>query len=356
MKAASSRAGIRRGALLLEVVVALAILVAAMGLLGAQLTSGVQMTFMSEEQMRAAQLADEMLALVQLEPTLQQRMTEDEDLEFPFSKESEGELGYSLGTYPGYFCRIVHEPVDRENEERLRRVIIQILYQRDAEHQDSSAGAQVMRQVAFFKAPPPRINLIEQAGLSEQQAEELRALVPLAGFDPQAVDFQQLMTLLDQDTLEMLMPMLMPLIQQLAAGGIPPELAGLAGQFGLSGMPATAGGAGGRPQGGAGENLGGADAEALAEMIRQAVEAGGDARPVTAPPPGGGRGRGGEGNRGPRRPPPVEDEYGDYEPYEPEPAEQPIDVGRGSGPNGEYTIEDLMRLRDEYERRQRGGG
>jgi hypothetical protein len=33
-----------------------------------------------------------------------------------------------------------------------------------------------------------------------------------------------------------------------------------------------------------------------------------------------------------------------------------IEPGGGSGPDGEYTLEDLMRLRDEYERQESGQG
>ncbi|MEW6198653.1 MAG: hypothetical protein AB1601_08340 [Planctomycetota bacterium] len=321
----------RRSAVLLEVVIALTVLVAAMGLLGAQLAGGLEMTAFSEEQLRAALLAEHLVALVRLDPRLAALMKENETLEYACTDETP--LGYALAPLPGTFWRIVHEPVNREDQETLRRVVIEILRQPDQDRLDSSEGAEVVRQLVMLKAAPPKVDLVEQGGMTEAAAEILRGLVPIPGFDPRAVDFQQLMTMLDEDTLAQLMPYMDTVLGQLGGGGVPAQWAQYADQFGV----------GGRGDGGAGPGGANTDANALADMIRQAVEAAGGMPPPGPPPgpfrPGGGR---------PPAPPPNEGE--------PSPGPPPgFDVGQGSGPNGEYTIEDLMRLRDAYERQQGGG-
>ena len=312
---------LRPAALLLEVVIALAVLVGAMGLLGAQLAGGLEMTRYAEAELRGTLLADRVLALVMGDPNTQQKLTEYEELEEEFGDDQ-----------PGYFYYVKAEQVDRDTQD-IKVVTIRVLYQPDPERPDSIDGALVVRQLGFLKADPPKIDLIEQAGLTEDLAEQLRQLVPIAGFDPRSVDLQQLMSLLDEGTLEQLMPMLMPLLQQLAAGGIPPEWAGLA--------EGLLGGSAGLP--------GGASTGDLAEAIRQAV-----GNPQQQPPPGPPRT---PPRAAPPPPPAVSEPRGGTPapPKTPAPPAQPPPrpaPGRGSGPNGEYTIEDLMRMRDEYERSQ----
>jgi hypothetical protein len=315
----------RRAALLLEIVVALAVLVTAIGLLGAQLVGGLNMTSYSEEQLRASLLADRLLALVQLDPDMQRRMTEDDEIEDEFGKE-----------YPGYYWRVTTEPLDPEHADELKLVTIQVLYQADAELQDSKSGissATVLRKLALFKGKPGTVNLVEQAGLSEEQAEELRQAIPIPGFDPTAIDLQQLMSLLTTDQIMELLPMLAPLLQQIAGGKLPADLSGLAGQLGGALGP---------------DALGGATPEDLANTIQQAV-GGGGRQPGAMGPPGRSPAPPGRppaaGGRPPGRNP--------APPAKPPPPAGGVNIGRGSGPNGEYTLEDLMRLRDQYE--QQGG-
>lgn len=359
------RAPARRAALLLEVVIALAVLVAAMGLLGAQLAGSVKMATVSAEQFQATLLTDRVLELLQLDPELQRQLSEYEEFEDLFGKE-----------YPGWFWRVHVEPVERDKEE-LKLVTIDVLYQRDLSQPENITGADLMRRVAFLKAPPGTIDLIEQAGLSEEMAEMLRNTIPIPGFDPHAVNLHEMIAMLDADTLDIILPMLMPLLQQIAAGGTVSGLSGLASELGAGGVP----GAGGLPSG---------QADELEAQIREAVGAGGPpggagrppggiaGQPGRAPaPPGGAPGAvppgptGGNANAagGGRRPPGA--------PTGPPPGRPPgrgggappppppqggapgnvggVNIGRGSGPNGEYTLEDLMRIRDEYERQQGGG-
>ena len=308
---------------------ALAGLVTAMGLLAAQLAGGLNMTTYSEEQLRAALLADRIVNLVQLDPQMQQQLGDQEVVEDRFGDDQ-----------PGYFWRVTTEPVDREHPDDLKLITIEVLYQADPQRQDNIGGlsdAKMVRKLALLKAKPGSLDLVEQAGMTEEQAEQLRQVVPIAGFDPRAVDLHQLIAMLDSDTIAQLLPMLMPLLQQIAAGGVPAELAGLADQLG--GSQAT-----GLP--------GGSTPEDLANAIQNAA---------------GGRGQQPGGKKppaGPARPPAMAGQT-PATPAAPAtpPAQQPtdggihIEIGKGSGPNGEYTIEDLIRLRDEYERQtQQGGG
>lgn len=343
----------RRAALLLEVVVALTVLVAAMGLLGAQLVGGLELTRQSEQELRASLLSDRIVALVELDPNLQRRIAETPEGE---------ELVDAFGPeYPGYFFGVTSEPVEQELQE-LHLITIRVLHQPSVEQPDSLDGVATMRTVALLKAAPGTIDLVSQAGLSEEQAEQLRQTIPIAGFDPHAVDLHQLVSLDPQALLEML-PALTALMGQLGTGG----LTELLGQLGQDGLPSQLQGAG--------------SPDDLANTIRQMAEAAGSEglprppgqdgqgppRPPNLQPPAGdgsgsrpplppggrpggqgpgrqgGRGQGGRGGQGgqdPRQPPVTEPQ---------------IDVGQGSGPNGEYTIEDLIRMRDEYERQQQGG-
>ncbi len=329
-------------ALLLEVVVALAVLVAAMGLLGAQLAGGLNMTAYSEEQLRASLLADRIVALVQLDPDMQRQLAEQDDFEDRFGDE-----------YPGYFWHILTAPLDRDKPDDMKLVTVEVLYQPDKELQDSTSGinsALVLRHLAFFKGKPGTINLVEQAGLSDEAAEELRQAIPIPGFDPSAIDVQQLMAMLTPDQINQLLPMLMPLLQQIAGGNLS-DLAGLAEQ--ISGALGP-------------DAMGGMSAEDLTNMIQQAV---GGAAPGAVPGRGGtpgpaSPGSPGTGGRTPPASPPAGGS-GQRGTTPPKPPTTPpagggagsgngINIGQGSGPNGEYTLEDLMRLRDAYEQQQGG--
>jgi hypothetical protein len=326
----------RHAALLLEVVVALTVLVAAIGLLGAQLVGSLNTIFYSEEQLRASLLADRVLALVQMDPDMQRRLAEEDDFEDLFGKE-----------YPGYYWHIHTEPLERDKPDELKVVTIQVFYQPDKQLHEDLAGintATMLRQLALFKGKPGTINLVEQAGLSEEAAEELRQAIPIAGFDPAAIDLQQLMATLTNDQIMQLIPMLMPLLQQIASGQLPADLQGLAEQISGTLGPDT---------------LGGLSAEDLANTIQQAV--GGGGRPAAAggalspgpagrspatpgrTPGAGGRTPGGNPAAPPAKPPASPPASGGR-----------ANIGSGSGPNGEYTLEDLMRMRDEYERQQGG--
>ncbi len=335
----------QRGALLLEVVVALAILVASIGLLSSQLVTGMNLTTYSEEQTRAAYLADEVLSRIELDPNMHLLLSELGE-----SDELEEEFG---DRHPGYFWRITMEPVEPERED-LFVVTVEILFQRDPDDIDNIDGAESVRRLVFLKAEPAKIDLAEDAGLDEAMIEQLRAAVPIPGFDPRAVDMHQLVAL-DPEAMLELVPIMMALFAQVG-GQLPGDLAGQLG--GLAGA-AGAGGAG------SGQEMT-PEIAAQLEMLRQMAAEYDDGGGGAAPPPGNRRGPGagganrgpGEGRRGGQPPGGNQGGAGNRNPGgQSGSSDSVVDDLRqgGSGPGGDYTVEDLMRLRDEYERTQGGG-
>jgi hypothetical protein len=323
----------RRGAsLLLEVVVAIAILTTAMGFLGAQLVRGLEMTEYNEEQLRAAQMTDRILALIAFDPEVQQYLFAAEEEQSEYDFDSTDELAYwgLRNRYPDYLWRATAERVDPDSDE-LYCVEVAIYHQPDPDLQGNFDDAKLVRRIAFLRAKPASINLEElnEQMLQEQGvSEELMAQIPdllglLGGFETNNVPIQQLIAMLDEETLRTYMPLIQQLLGELAGGGLPGDLGALAGQLG-----------------------GGAAEQAVMEALQ-----GAGGSPMRRPGPGG-QPPGGR-PRGPRR-------GGQQTPAPDQGADEnltPQDlIGEGSGPNGEYTIEDLMRMREEYERRQGGGG
>lgn len=327
------------GALLLEVVLALTIMVAAMGVLGAQLVGGLRMTGQAERTTRATELADRLLALVEMDPQMQEMILIEE--------QADGEFG---DQYPGWFWQIYFEPTEVGE---LGVVHLEVLYQEDPDRQDSVDGARLMRTVSLLKTAPARIDLAADFGMDEQQLLELQSLLPIAEFDPSAVNPQELIAMLTQDP-EMLMqfmeyiPALLPLLQGFGGQG------GEGGAFaGLNEL----GGFGGE---------GGFDPQELQELMQLGEELGlgeidpgafselGTGAPAGGAQPGGrpggaaataGGGRpgragiaGGQGRPG----------RGGLQPGGPQPGAQQPAAGEG-----QYTIEDLIRMRDQQ---RQGGG
>ncbi len=336
----------RPAALLLEVVIALAVMTAALGLLGAQLVGGLDLTEAVAAQLNAALLADRALALVQLDRTIQERLREAGDVEATL----EGPFG---SEYPGYFWRVHVRAAERDTPE-LAVVTVEVLHQPDADRADSPDGAKVLRRLAFLRAPPARLDLVGEAGLDEGLVEQLRQVVQIPDFDPRAVDLQQLAAL-DPETLMQLLPQLTALLGMVGplAGGdfgglgapvgqLPPELQEQLGERGDD----TGGLDGPRPPGAAGP------------VSRGGPQAG----PGGVPPvEGGGPPRGPRGNWGNRgggdAPAGVGPEDGGFAGGGPRGGRARggpvVPPGQGSGPGGRYTIEDLMRMRDEA--RRQGG-
>ena len=235
----------RRGALLLEVVMALTILVASMGVLAQQLVAGLRMVGYSDEQTRAAQLADRVLSLIELDPDSVQRLIDEQT--------SDGDFGEA---HPGWFWRVVVEPV---NVDGLGLLTVQVLHQPDPERRESIDGANVVRQLRMLKAAPGRIDLAEDFGVDQEQIDTIVSTVPIPGFDPDNLDPLALVSM-DPAQLMELLPALLPLLQQFFPGAaLPTDMSPDALQDLLAGVQngELPEGFPGRPGGGRGEGGGG---------------------------------------------------------------------------------------------------
>ncbi|MFO0840349.1 MAG: hypothetical protein U1D55_17715 [Phycisphaerae bacterium] len=201
-----------RAALLLEVVVALTILVAAMGILGAQLVGGLKLTGYAEQQARANQLTDRILALLELDPEkIQQLATETH---------AEGDFGTQ---YPGFLWRTTIEPIT--DVAGLGLVTVEILYDASGSKTSDIEAARVVRSVHLLKSAPGRVDLENDFGVDSEQIEQITQMVPIPGFDPKQLDPQAIVSLDPTQLLELL-PQLLPLLQQFG-GQAPPGLEGL---------------------------------------------------------------------------------------------------------------------------------
>lgn len=380
-----------RAALLLEVVVALVIMVAVLAVVGSQMVGGIRMVADAESQTRAGELGDRMMALLDLDQQTQQKVFAD--------LESSGDFGES---YPDFMWRVSVEPTEVDG---LGQVTLEIVHIDNPEHYGDIEQGQVVRTFHMLKAAPGRIDLVNDFGMNEEQVAAVAQLIPIEGFDPRAMDPQQIASL-DPAMLLQLLPQLLPLMQQLLGdkggeldlnalagmnpadispealrerfaeqirgmGGADAEAAGddgasraddgFGGSTGMGGN--RAGGRGGRGGGGSS----GASADSLEELrrLQQQFEAGG------GPGGRGGRGSGGRGGGrsdvgGNTQPPASGDRAGGGQPGGGRAGGGRAGgggggnrAGRGGGGSGGVppaTLEDLERLRQQFEQNQGGGG
>ena len=337
-----------RAGLLLEVVVSLTVLVASMGLLGAQLVRGYDMTLYSEEQLRTSHVVERVMALIEFDPETQELLFEtgESELTHDFNETDPDMFWRARDQFPGYFWRVDVQPVDVDDPDpQLFRVVVEILLQRDKEELDSMDGADVVRRLAFLRAKPAQLDLTElelnpdalgDLNLPEDvlaQFPDLMALLSTLNTGG-GVNLQQLAGAFDQETLQSLIPLIQALVAQ--NGGVMPDFGGMLNQFGGGGM-LNAEGLGG-----------GAEGAAALQALREAAEQGGGM------PPGAGRGgRGGGRNPGGARggQPAAGGRRNNPTPRSPGGAQT---LSGGSGEGGRFTIEDLMRMREEA--RNQGGG
>lgn len=242
----------RRAALILEVVISLTIFVLASGFLAAELINGMRMTGQAEAQMRANQLADRMLALLELDPNLTAQLTQEQTTHGDFGKSN-----------PRWFWRATVEPVI--NTTGLGLVTLELLWQPDPNKADDYETASVVRHLHTLKAAPGRIDLAKDFGVDQEAVDQLSQTLPIAGFDPTQLD-PQAIAAMDPQTLMALLPALMQLLPQLGGGNVSPEmLSQLLGGLNGGALP------GGSGQGGSGQSSGNPQRDAIAAMIKQAL-------------------------------------------------------------------------------------
>ncbi len=192
----------RRGALLLEVILALTILYMGMAIIGIQLLTSIEMGYDNERRTQALLLAEAKLA--QLDSgaiNLEREMGADGVMEGDFGK-----------SFPGYFFRFTIEA--HEDLEDVFEVTTEILYgppEDDLEPGDIE-DAQAVMVLYSFRATPPTLNLQRDFGVTDEKIEELTASLPPdldpLNFSPAA--FAEM----DLETLMELMPQLLEIFGQ----------------------------------------------------------------------------------------------------------------------------------------------
>ena len=321
---------VRRAALLLEVLISIVIMTIVLGLLGSQLAGGMKLVQDGDRQIRASELSDRMLALLELDQNLVQRVFVDQQQQGDFGDE-----------YPGFFWRISLEPTDVEG---LGQVRLDVLYNDDPENPDDVQSAKTVTTYAMLKADPGKIDLEEDFGVDPEQLGPLNEVLPTLGLDPNNLDPQALASL-SPEVLLTLLPQLMPLIQQLIGGaagpgGVPLAGSGPGGEWtieDLMKLQEQLGGVEGFDPG-AGPLAGGPGAGPVQIPLPPGIGPGdggdfvmpnprGGGQPGRGPGRGAGGGQGGIPGGGPGGNPNI--------------------PAGGSGPNGEWTIEDLLDLQEQ---------
>ncbi len=158
----------RRGALLLEVILALTILFMGMAVIGIQLQTSIATGHENERMTQALMLAEAKLGQLDAGAiNLQREMGSDGVLEGDFGK-----------SFPGYFYRFTIEP--HKNLEDIFEVTTEILsgpYEDDLEPGDIE-DAQVMVTLYSFRPTPATLNLQRDFGVSDEQMDQAAASLP----------------------------------------------------------------------------------------------------------------------------------------------------------------------------------
>ena len=192
----------RRGALLLEVILALTILFMGMSIIGIQLQTSIKIGYDNERRTQALLLAEAKLA--QLDSgaiNLEREMGADGVMEGDFGK-----------SFPGYFFRFTM--VEHDDLEDIFEVTTEILYgppEEDLEPGDIE-DAEAVLMLYSFRATPPTLNLQRDFGVTDEKIEELAASLP-PDLDP--LDFSPAaFAEMDLETLLELMPLLLEIFGQ----------------------------------------------------------------------------------------------------------------------------------------------
>lgn len=195
--------GTRQGALLLEVVVALTILIAAMAFIGTQMVAGIRTVGLGEQETRLSELADRLLALLELDMQTSERLFTD--------RSTDGDFG---DQYPEYSWQA---SVDTTELPGLGQVTIEILYLPDTPDNPNDDEPVIVRRMYLLKADPGRLDFAADFGMNEEQLTQLSQTIPIPGFDPTQFNPQELVSQ-DPATLLQMLPVIMAMLQQYTGG------------------------------------------------------------------------------------------------------------------------------------------
>jgi hypothetical protein len=261
-----------RGVVLLEVLIALAILILGMAAVGMQVNVGLRVANNSEVATRAVMLAESKMAeldagIVQITP----------------NQELEGDFGI---LYPGWAWRIY---IDQTDTPDLNMVTLQVLYRPGVafrEELSDFTDMTVVHTSYTLRATPATMDLQRDFGFTDEQLQQVSDSIPIPNFDPKNIDPTSLAQL-PPDQLAEVLPQLMKLLGANAAllNTLPQATRNQINKaIDQANKAGAAQGGGGSGDASSGENAGVPDAGAL-PMPGQAGQAG----------QGRGGGRGGRG-------------------------------------------------------------
>jgi uncharacterized membrane protein YgcG len=186
----------RRGAILLEVLLALTLLILGMAFVGAQVNLGLKIASDTELATRAVMLAESKIA--ELDAGV---------VPIELDEETEGDFGMLM---PGWAWRMYVEPTDTPD---LYMITLQVYYSRDYEvgDQPDFMEMRLVHTCYTLRATPARLDLARDFGLSETQLQDVAENVPIPDFDPADINPAMLANL-DADMLEEYLPLLMDML------------------------------------------------------------------------------------------------------------------------------------------------
>ncbi len=180
----------RRGVLLLEVILALAILLMGMAVIGVQMNTSLETGYRDAQTNQALMLAEAKLA--QLDSGVVKIGIEGLDGSFP--------------VFPGYFYRFEIEP--ERDIDGMYRVKLEVLYDgsrigvkpEDLVDAKPAEGNEVLMTLYTFRPTPPVVDLQRDFGLNDDQMADLGEKLPVELLDPTNIS-PSLFADLDPETL-----------------------------------------------------------------------------------------------------------------------------------------------------------
>jgi len=220
-----------RGAMLLEVVVSLGLLVFGLAMVGAQIRSSLEVAYNDDIQTRAILLADTKIS----ELTAGGVEIESYDDEYK---------GYFGIAYPGYTWRITIEPTETDD---FYMATLEIGYNAGLVDQQidlpemeldfEDVGTKIVRTVYRLFPSPAVMDLERDFGVSQEVIDEIAGELPIPGIDLNNLDPRMLANL-PSEILEELLPMLDVFLK---SGGDVSSLKNLLSEFDLDALSGASG-------------------------------------------------------------------------------------------------------------------
>jgi type II secretory pathway pseudopilin PulG len=165
-------AGARRGAILLELMLSLALLILGLTVIGTQFTGGLETARRSEIRLRCAQLAE--LKLAELDAQM-----------FNAAEAAQGEFGPA---YPGFKWELVSQPntaiPDLPTNQQIFNVTLTVTYE--------AGGTVHTFAVDTIRGGPITFDLAEELGMEKEQLDALASTVPLPSLQTGSLNMAEL--------------------------------------------------------------------------------------------------------------------------------------------------------------------